>query len=52
MEKCMMCDEPATWLRCTQFAGDHPFCDLHALMQEDFGESDSYEYWIEVDENA
>lgn len=46
--KCMCCDENARWLRCTQFAGDHPFCDLHALMEEDFGVNDSYEFWDEV----
>lgn len=48
--QCMCCDENARWLRCTQFAGDHPFCDLHALMEEDFGEADSYTYWSEVEE--
>ena len=48
--QCMCCDENARWLRCTQFAGDHPFCDLHALMEEDFGEADSYTYWSEVKE--
>jgi hypothetical protein len=46
----MHCDENARWLRCTQFAGDHPFCDLHALMEEGFGINDSYEYWNEVEE--
>jgi len=50
MMKCLCCDENARWLRCTQFAGDHPFCDLHALMEEDFGESDSYSYWNELKE--
>ena len=48
--KCMHCGEDARWLRCTQFAGDHPFCDLHALMEEGFGTDDSYEYWNEVEE--
>lgn len=48
--KCLCCDENARWLRCTQFAGDHPFCDLHALMEEGFGTNDSYEYWTEVEE--
>lgn len=47
--KCMMCDEQAYWLRSTQFAGDHPFCDLHALMEEDFGENDSYSFWKEIE---
>lgn len=43
--KCMCCDEDAQWVRYTQFAGDHYFCDLHGLMEEDFGQSDTYAYW-------
>jgi hypothetical protein len=46
----MNCYEDARWERTTQFAGDHPFCDLHALMEEDFGKADSYTYWNEVKE--
>lgn len=45
--KCDCCDEKATWVRCTQFAGNHFFCDLHALQEEDFGQSDSYSFWSE-----
>lgn len=26
---CIECGAPATWVRCTQFAGDHPLCDKH-----------------------
>lgn len=48
--QCMNCYEDARWERTTQFAGDHPYCDLHALMEEDFGKSDSYTYWSEVKE--
>jgi hypothetical protein len=48
--KCICCNENARWERVTQFAGDHPFCDLHALMEEDFGKADSYTYWSEVKE--
>jgi hypothetical protein len=48
--KCSCCGENARWLRCTQFAGDHPFCDFHALMEEDFGKDDSYAFWTEVEE--
>jgi hypothetical protein len=48
--KCMRCAEKAQWLRHTQFGGDHPFCDLHALLEEGFGIDDSYEYWSEVKE--
>lgn len=46
--KCDCCDENASWVRITQFAGDHHFCDLHALMEEDFGKDDSYAFWSEV----
>lgn len=45
--KCDCCDEKATWVRMTQFAGNHFFCDLHALQEEDFGQSDSYSFWSE-----
>lgn len=47
-EPCMMCDKPAEWIRSTQFAGDHPFCEEHALKESDFGENDSYTYWYKV----
>ena len=38
--KCVICDEPATWMRYTQFAGNHPFCDKHAELETDFGSDD------------
>ena len=38
--KCYWCDEPATWMRYTQFAGDHPFCDKHAELESDFNDGD------------
>jgi hypothetical protein len=47
-QKCLMCDKPADWVRATQFAGNHPFCDKHARQERGFGLSDSYEYWYEV----
>jgi endogenous inhibitor of DNA gyrase (YacG/DUF329 family) len=47
-EKCLECNEPAEWIRHTQFAGNHPFCDKHARQETDFGENDSYTYWSEV----
>ena len=34
--KCVICDEPATWMRYTQFAGNHPFCDKHAELETNF----------------
>ncbi len=49
IERCLECDEPATWMRSMQFAGDHPYCDKHARMQNDFeDEPDSYSYWYEI----
>jgi len=48
--QCMNCYEDARWERTTQFAADHHYCDLHALMEEDFGKADSYTYWNEVKE--
>jgi endogenous inhibitor of DNA gyrase (YacG/DUF329 family) len=47
-EKCIECGKDATWIRSTQFAGDHPFCEEHARQEEDFGKNDSYEYWYKV----
>lgn len=47
-QPCLLCDKPAEWIRSTQFAGDHPFCDEHAKEQKDFGIEDSYEYWYKV----
>lgn len=49
MKKCDDCSLPAEWVRYTQFAGDHYFCDKHAKEQKDFHENDSYMYWKLVD---
>lgn len=38
---CLECEEEATWVRDTQFAGKHPYCEKHAMEQPDFGESES-----------
>lgn len=46
------CDKPAHWVRHTQFAGSHPFCDAHAREQKDFGKDDSYEFWEELTETS
>lgn len=45
MVKCLECNEPATWERCTQFAGNHPYCEEHAKQQSDWNDNDSYLYW-------
>ena len=36
--KCYWCDKPATWMRYTQFTGNHPFCDKHAELESDFND--------------
>jgi len=44
--RCLECDKPACWVRMTQFAGNHPFCDEHARKEENFGKEDpSYFFW-------
>jgi hypothetical protein len=48
IDKCVMCDKPADWVRVTQFAGKHPYCDSHAVLETDFGKNDSYEYWNKI----
>jgi hypothetical protein len=35
---CTECEAPATWFRCTQFAGTHPYCEVHARAEKDFGQ--------------
>ena len=42
---CLECNKPAKWVRSTQFAGDHPYCEEHAREEKDFQENDSYAYW-------
>ena len=49
--KCLDCEESATWIRHTQFAGSHPFCEKHAKLQADFYDSDSYLDWEELKED-
>lgn len=48
-EVCCICGEPATWVRSTQFAGDHPYCTIHAKKEDDFGEEDDSTFWIDVE---
>ena len=48
--KCIECDKPATWIRYTQFSGNHPYCTEHAEQESDFGEDDaSYYSWGEYE---
>ena len=51
IDTCIECDKPATWVRSTQFAGEHPYCDQHAQEEEDFLLNDSYTFWYNVKEN-
>jgi len=49
IDKGVNCQEPVTWIRCTQFSGDHRFCTKHAELENDFGQSDPSDfYWEEV----
>ena len=47
---CLECDQPAQYVRHTQFAGDHPYCQKHAWLESDFGKDDSYTYWTREEE--
>lgn len=47
---CIECGKPAEWVRCTQFAGDHPYCEEHAKLEKDFGQDDSYAFWYQIEE--
>ena len=50
---CLVCGQPAEWVRSTQFAGDHPYCEHHAKKEDDFEEEgDSYSYWYKIDGNT
>lgn len=42
---CVECNARAVWMRNTQFAGTHPYCDTHARAQSDFDENSSYTDW-------
>jgi hypothetical protein len=42
------CEALATWVRCTQFAGDHPLCQKHAEEDDQFLVNNSYQVWIPV----
>ena len=45
------CFEDAVWVRSTQFSGDHPYCDIHAKQESNFGQEDaSYFYWDTISE--
>lgn len=43
------CSAPVVWIRKTQFAGDHYFCDAHARAEKDFSENSSTTVWFQID---
>jgi hypothetical protein len=46
LKQCDECEQPAAWVRRTQFAGNRYFCVAHAQREEDFGRDDpSYFFW-------
>lgn len=45
---CCECGALATWVRRTQFAGNHPFCTAHALQEGDFGQTDHDSFYWEL----
>lgn len=42
------CKNKISWIRHTQFAGSHPFCDSHAKLEKDFKKSSSYLFWEKI----
>lgn len=47
--RCIQCETAeAAWIRHTQFAGKHPYCDSCARKEPDFGGSDSTFDWARV----
>ena len=50
-QKCIDCDNSAEWVRCTQFAGDHHFCDRCARKERRFGEDVPGQfYWVTIEQ--
>jgi hypothetical protein len=45
--QCVLCEQPATWMRYTQFAGDHPFCEKHAY--DEMGKESNDGDWEKID---
>ena len=48
---CLDCGEPAAYVRHSQFAGSHPFCDKHARKERNFGKTDEDSFWIKIPAN-
>lgn len=45
---CIKCDQPAVWVRYTEFSGNDTFCQEHAEAESDFGEKSYNEYWDKI----
>jgi hypothetical protein len=46
---CFECSNTAEWVRSTQFAGEHPYCEEHARLESDFNdEPNSYTFWYKI----
>jgi hypothetical protein len=54
IQVCVECEKTAEWVRSTQFAGEHPYCEEHARLESDFNdEPNSYTFWYKIkDEKA
>ena len=50
--KCIECDCEASWVRRTQFAGDHFYCLEHAQREPDFGQENSCTIWEKDGKNG
>lgn len=42
------CERPVSWIRHTQFAGNHPFCIDDAKREKDFGADNDNCWWEEL----
>ena len=48
---CVECGNTAEWVRSTQFAGEHLYCEEHARLESDFNdEPDSYTFWYKIED--
>ena len=52
LKQCDLCGNQAKYIRCTQFAGKHYFCEHHAKQETDFLKDDEGSYWIESEKKA
>jgi hypothetical protein len=49
IQVCVECEKTAEWVRSTQFAGEHPYCEEHARLESDFNdEPNSYTFWYKI----